>query len=93
MLGLLLAGSLGYAAVGTLFAAMLARSRSRGALLPVLLYPITVPVIIGGVRGTAALLQPEADLVVARAWLTMLLAFDAVFITLSLWTFEPVMTE
>jgi heme exporter protein CcmB len=93
MLGLLVAGSLGYAAVGTLFAAMLARSRSRGALLPVLLYPITVPVIIGGVRGTAALLQPEADLDMARVWLTMLLAFDAVFITLSLWTFEPVMTE
>ena len=93
MLGLLLAGSLGYAAVGTLFAAMLARSRSRGALLPVLLYPITVPVIIGGVRGTAALLQPEADLAMARAWLTMLVAFDAVFVTLSLWTFEPVMTE
>lgn len=93
LLGLLAAGSLGYAAVGTLFAAMLARSRSRGALLPVLLYPITVPVIIGGVRGTAALLQPEADLVMARAWLTMLVCFDAVFLTLSLWTFEPAMTE
>jgi heme exporter protein B len=93
MLSLLAAGSLGYAAVGTLFAAMLARSRSRGALLPVLLYPITVPVIIGGVRGTAALLQPEADLVMARAWLMMLISFDAVFLTLSLWTFEPAMTE
>jgi heme exporter protein CcmB len=93
MLGILLAGSVGYAAVGTLFAAMLARSRSRAALLPVLLYPITVPVIIGGVRGTAALLQPEADLAIARAWLTMLVAFDAVFITLCLWTFEPAMTE
>lgn len=90
---LLGAGSIGYAAVGTLFAAMLARSRSRGALLPVLLYPITVPVIIGGVRGTAALIQPEADLVIARAWLMMLVAFDAVFLTLSLWTFEPAMTE
>ena len=93
MLGLLAAGSIGYAAVGTLFAAMLARSRSRGALLPVLLYPITVPIIIGGVRGTAALIQPEADLIMARAWLTMLIAFDAVFMTLSLWTFEPAMTE
>lgn len=93
MLALLLAGSTGYAAVGTLFAAMLARSRSRGALLPVLLYPITVPVIIGGVRGTAALLQPDADLAIARAWLMMLVSFDAVFITLSLWTFEPAMTE
>ena len=93
MLSILIAGSVGYAAVGTLFAAMLAQSRSRGALLPVLLYPMTVPVIMGGVRGTAALLQPEADLVIARAWLTMLVAFDAVFITLCLWTFEPAMTE
>jgi len=93
MAGILLTGSLGYAAVGTLFAAMLARARSRAALLPVLLYPITVPVIIGGVRGTAALLQPEADLAIARAWLMMLVAFDAVFITLCLWTFEPAMTE
>lgn len=90
---LLVAGSLGYAAVGTLFAAMLARSASRGALLPVLLYPLTVPVIIGGVRGTAALLQPEADLAMARTWLMMLVCFDAVFITLALWIFEPVMTE
>ena len=93
LVGLLAFGSLGYAAVGTLFAAMLARSRSRGALLPVLLYPITIPVIIAGVRGPAALLQPEADLPVARAWLMMLVAFDAVFLTLSLWTFEPAMTE
>ena len=47
----------GFAAVGTLFAAMLVRARSRDVLLPILLYPITVPVIIAGVRGTAALLQ------------------------------------
>ena len=93
LLGLLGAGSLGYAAVGTLFAAMLARTRSRGALLPVLLYPITIPVIIAGVRGTAALLQPEAEIPVARAWLMMLVFFDAVFVTLSLWLFEPAMTE
>lgn len=93
MMALLAAGSFGYAAVGTLFAAMLARSRSRGALLPVLLYPITVPIIIGGVRGTAALIGPDADLAMARAWLMMLIAFDAVFLTLALWTFEPAMTE
>ena len=93
MIALLVAGSAGYAAVGTLFAAMLARTHSRGALLPVLLYPMTVPVIIGGVRGTAALLQPEAEPAMARAWLMMLISFDAVFITLSLWTFEPAMTE
>jgi heme exporter protein CcmB len=93
VLALLFAGTVGFAAVGTLFAAMLVRSRSRDVLLPVLLYPITVPVIIAGVRGTAALLQAEADLPVARAWLSMLVFFDAVFITLALWTFEAVMTE
>jgi heme exporter protein B len=91
--GLLLAGTVGFAAVGTLFAAMLVRTRTRDVLLPVLLYPITVPVIIAGVRGTAALLQADADVPMARAWLSMLIFFDAVFITLALWTFESVMTE
>lgn len=93
IIGLLAAGTVGFTAVGTLFAAMLIRARSRDVMLPVLLYPITVPVIIGGVRGTAALLAPTADVAMARLWLSMLLFFDVVFITLALWTFEPVMTE
>jgi heme exporter protein CcmB len=93
MFGLLAAGTLGFAAVGTLFAAMLVRTRSRDVMLPVLLYPITVPVIIAGVRGTAALLEPEGGLAMARAWIAMLVFFDVVFVTLALWTFEPVMTE
>jgi heme exporter protein B len=92
-LGLLATGTVGFAAVGTLFAAMLVRARSRDVLLPVLLYPITIPVIIAGVRGTAALLQPEVDLPMARLWLSMLVFFDVVFVTLALWTFEPLMTE
>jgi heme exporter protein B len=93
MLGLIAAGTIGFAAVGTLFAAMLVRARSRDVMLPVLLYPITIPVIIAGVRGTAALLQPEADQPMARMWLSMLVFFDVVFVTISLWTFEPVMTD
>jgi heme exporter protein CcmB len=94
MLGLLAAGTIGFAAVGTLFAAMLGRVRSRDVMLPVLLYPITIPVIIAGVRGTAALLEADGGGVpMARMWLTMLVFFDVVFITISLWTFEPVMTE
>jgi heme exporter protein B len=74
-------------------AGLLVSTRSRDVMLPVLLYPITIPVIIAGVRGTAALLQTDADLPMARAWLSMLVFFDAVFITLALWTFEAVMTE
>jgi heme exporter protein B len=90
---IVLAGTVGFASVGTLFAAMLVRARSRDVLLPVLLYPITVPVIIAGVRGTAALLQPELDTGVVRFWLALLVCFDIVFVTLALWTFEPVMTD
>jgi heme exporter protein CcmB len=89
----LLAGTLGFASVGTLFAAMLVRARSRDVLLPVLLYPITVPVIIAGVRATALLAQPELDVALVRFWTSLLVTFDVVFVTLALWTFEPLMTD
>ena len=90
---LLFLGTVGFASVGTLFAAMLVRSRTRDVMLPILLYPITVPVIIAGVLGTAALLQNPVDEPMARLWIWMLVCFDVVFLTLSLWTFEPLMTE
>ncbi|MDQ3170562.1 MAG: heme exporter protein CcmB [Acidobacteriota bacterium] len=93
----MLLGIVGFAAVGTLFAAMLGRTRSRDVLLPVLLYPMAVPVLIAGVRATAALLEPAAaggpDWETARLWMGVLAAFDAVFVTLALWTFEAVMEE
>jgi heme exporter protein B len=91
--GLLAGGTIGFAAVGTLFAAMLVRARSRDVLLPILLYPITIPVIIAGVRGTAALLTTPPDEPIAVMWLGILASFDVVFVTLALWTFEPLMTE
>jgi heme exporter protein CcmB len=91
--GLLLAGTVGFAAVGTLFAAMLVRARTRDVMLPILLYPITIPVIIAGVRGTTALLATPPDEAMATMWLGLLLSFDVVFVTLALWTFEPLMTE
>ena len=93
LFALLSLGTLGFASVGTLFSAMLVRTRSRAVLLPVLLYPITIPVLIMGVSGTAVLIQPEPDLAMARLWISLLFFFDAVFLTLALWTFEPVMTE
>jgi heme exporter protein B len=91
--GLLLFGTIGFASVGTLFAAMLTRARSRDVLLPILLYPVTIPVMIAGVRGTGALLDPMPQLDMARLWIMLLVSFDVVFLTLSLWTFESVMTE
>jgi len=90
---LLAFGTVGFAAVGTLFAAMLMRARTRDVMLPILLYPITIPVIIAGVRGTSALLASPPDEPTTIMWLAILLCFDVVFVTLSLWTFEPLMTE
>jgi heme exporter protein CcmB len=93
LVALLALGTIGFAAVGTLFAAMLVRTRTRDVLLPILLYPVTIPVIIAGVRGTAALLQSPPEEPVATLWIGLLTAVDVVFITLALWTFEPLMTE
>ena len=90
---LLAAGTVGFATVGTLFAAMLLRTRTRGVLLPILLYPVTFPVLIAGVGGTVALMGADPNLDLARFWVALLLFFDAVFLTLALWTFERVMTE
>src|SRR5438876_3055201 len=93
LLGLLAAGTIGFCSVGTLFAAMLMRARTRDVLLPILLYPITVPVMIAGVRGTAALLASPPDEPTATMWFMIMVTFDIVFVTLALWTFEPLMTE
>ncbi len=93
LFALLSLGTLGFASVGTLFSAMLVRARSRAVLLPVLLYPVTIPVLIMGVSGTAVLIDPEPNLAMARLWIGLLFFFDTVFVTLALWTFEPVMTE
>jgi heme exporter protein CcmB len=90
---LLLGGSIGFCAIGTLFAAMLVRARTRDVLLPIMLYPMTVPVMIAGVRGTAALLQPVPDMAMVQLWTSLLGAFDVVFVVLALWTFQPVMTD
>ncbi len=86
-------GTIGYAAVGTLFAAMLVRARTRDVMLPILLYPITLPVIIAGVEGTSALLSATPDTAMVQLWVALLGFFDVVFVTLSLWMFEPLMTE
>ena len=59
---------------------MLMRARTRDVLLPVLLYPITIPVIIAGVRGTAALLASPVDEATTIMWVAILVCFDVVFV-------------
>jgi heme exporter protein B len=90
---LLVLGTIGFAAVGCVFSAALLRSRSRDVLLAALLYPIVVPIVIAGARGTAQLLDPlSPDLGGARFWTQFLIAVDVIFVTLGLWAFEPVVT-
>ncbi len=89
---LLLLGTIGFCAVGVVFSAALLRSRSRDALLGALLFPIVVPVLMAGARGTSILLDPAADLDGAMFWTRFLLVVDVVFVAVGLWAFEPVAT-
>jgi len=82
-------GTLGFAAVAALFGASLGRARSRDVLLPLLTYPIVVPVLIAGTRGTVALLTN--DVAAADFWLRFLVVFDAIFITIAVRIFEPLL--
>jgi heme exporter protein B len=75
-----LAGTLGFATVGTLFAAISANTRARDIFLPVLLLPISVPVLIGSVKATAIAFGEAAD---GYPWLGLILAFDAIFLAVS----------
>jgi heme exporter protein B len=84
-------GTVGFAAAGCVFSAALLRSRSRDVLLSTLLYPIIVPIVIAGARGTSQVLDPVApDFDGALFWTQFLLTLDAIFVTVGLWAFEPV---
>ncbi|MSP17463.1 MAG: hypothetical protein EXR73_12800 [Myxococcales bacterium] len=90
---LLILATIGFAVVGSVFAAMLLRTRSRETLLPVILYPIVLPALIAGVKGTAALWQGSRALPQAHFWLLFLLVFDAIFLAVALWAFESLVVE
>ncbi|HSL50513.1 MAG TPA: heme exporter protein CcmB [Candidatus Deferrimicrobiaceae bacterium] len=83
-------GTIGLAAVGTLFAAMTAQVRARELLFPVLLLPVQVPVLLATVSATQAVLlgQPLADV---AHWLKLLAGADLVYVTIGLLTFEFVL--
>jgi heme exporter protein CcmB len=89
----LLLATVGFAVVGSVFAAMLLRSRSRDVLLPVVLYPVLVPLLIAGTKATAALLETTPDLEVYSYWLRFLLVYDAIFAVVALWVFESLVIE
>jgi heme exporter protein B len=85
-------GSVGFSAIGTLLAAMTAHMRAREVMLPVLLFPLTVPVILGAVRSTEAVLLGQG-LGSVTHWLKLLVGFDVVFLVVCPLAFEFVLEE
>lgn len=86
-------GSLGIAFIGSVFAATLLKVRSRDVLLPVILYPLLVPLFVAGTKATASLVAEIPNLEAAWFWIRFLGIYDAVFLVLSLWTFESLVIE
>lgn len=85
-----LLGALGIAAVGTLFSVMTALTRARELLLPVLIFPLIVPVVISAVRATTLIFAPSAT---EPPWLSLLIVFDVIFVSVSTLLFQYVVEE
>ncbi len=93
ILGLVL-GTVGLAGVGTLFAAIAAHTRAREVMLPLLLFPIQVPVILATVKSTGAAIRvPGLEAPDVGQWLGLLIAFDALFLGLSVLLFDYAIEE
>ena len=83
-------GTVGFAAIGTLFAAMTTQVRARELLFPVLLLPVQVPVLLATVQATEAVLLGEPLGAVAH-WLKLLAAADVVYVAVGVLTFDFVL--
>jgi heme exporter protein B len=81
-------GSLALVINGTFFAALSLRTRNREMLLPLILFPVTVPALLAMVQATSGILGGEFD---PGLWIRLLAAYDAIFLTLSLLLFETIL--
>ncbi len=88
----LLLGTVGYAAVGTILAGVAANTTMREVLLPVLLFPVSVPMVIGAAEATRLLFDENPD-TSPWIWIRVLLVFTVVFLVVSWLTFEYVIEE
>jgi heme exporter protein B len=85
-------GTLGYVAVGTIFGAVASNTRMREVMLPVLQFPVVLPVFIGSIEATTAVLRNDNPAVFA-SWLKLLTGFSIVFLVLCYLLFEYVIEE
>lgn len=87
--GVMVLGSIGFVALGTFYASMASRSRAREVLLPLLLFPMLIPVLLASSEASSSLLagNPMQD---AGAWVKLLVAFDVIFLVASFMAFDHV---
>lgn len=92
LLYLLLLGNIGFASVGTLFSAISLHTRSRELMLPIMLFPVTIPVILAAVKSTAFLLDNRsfAELL---PWIRILISFDVIFTVVCTLLYKYVVEE
>lgn len=84
--------SLGFAIVGTLFSAIAVNTKTREVMLPILHFPVSIPVIICAVQATSAIFQGE-NWSVIWGWTRLIIVFDVVFFIVAFWTFEYIVEE
>ncbi len=92
LLLVILLGSLGYVAVGTLLASMAVQARTRDILLPILLFPVIVPLLLAAVRASGGFLQ-AAPFEQIRPWLNLLIGYDAIFLAVAYMLFDAIVEE
>jgi heme exporter protein B len=92
LLGVILLGSIGYSAVGTLISTMSVQTRMRDVLLPILLFPVAIPVLLAAVKASNGFLS-GAKVSEILAPLNLLIVYDVIFIAVAFMTFEFVVEE
>lgn len=85
-------GSVGYIVVGTLLAAMAVHSRTRDVMLPILLFPVVIPVLIAAVKASGGYLTGD-DFANIRPWLNVLVVYDVIFTSIGFMVFDFVVEE
>ena len=92
LLLVILLGSIGYVGVGTLLAAMSVQTRTRDILLPILLFPVVIPVLLAAVKASSGFLNgADWDEIVVP--LNLLIAYDVIFIAVAFMVFDSVVEE
>ena len=92
LLGVILLGTLGYSLVGTFLAAITSRLRNRELYLPLLLFPLIIPLLLAAIRATGALLNGGAAGELGT-WLLLLAGYDILFMAVGLLLFETVIAD